>query len=165
MKTLIAFYNSIHNPSKCIETHYTWLWTNVIKQKKSLTNKRDSFRIEGGRWVSNPRPTEPQSVALTNWATSTISVPSLETACKCNTLFDYYQIFARFRCKKDFYWFQIEVHHRLHTKQNISSYTCSFTKDRRNAEAPEHKRQSLKQNSNRTLSQDALLDCIAKICI
>lgn len=120
MKTLIAFYNSIHSPSKCIETHYTWLWTNVIKQKKSLTNKRDSFRIEGGRWVSNPRPTEPQSVALTNWATSTISVPSLETACKCNTLFDYYQIFARFRCKKDFYWFQIEVHHRF--TRNKTSY-------------------------------------------
>ena len=37
--------------------------------------KRGDFHrlfFEGGRWDSNPRPTEPQSGTLTNWATSTI---------------------------------------------------------------------------------------------
>ena len=39
-----------------------------------FNKKRGSFEplLQGGRWDSNPRPTEPQSGTLTNWATPTI---------------------------------------------------------------------------------------------
>ena len=41
-------------------------------KKEGLSNFNES-PAKGGWWVSNPRPTEPQSVALANCATATIS--------------------------------------------------------------------------------------------
>ena len=38
-----------------------------------IQGKAGDFRFQGLRWVSNPRPSEPQSDALTDWATKSIS--------------------------------------------------------------------------------------------
>ena len=49
-------------------------------KKKELSDSSES-PVRGGWWVSNPRPTEPQSVALANCATATI------WGCKYNSFF------------------------------------------------------------------------------
>ena len=45
-----------------------------LPTKKGLLSKT----LSGGRWGSNPRPSEPQSDALTDWATSTILLLRLQ---------------------------------------------------------------------------------------
>ena len=45
--------------------------------KKEGLSKFNESPAKGGWWVSNPRPPEPQSGALANWATATIYVESL----------------------------------------------------------------------------------------
>ena len=39
-----------------------------------MIESNNSKDVLGGWWVSNPRPPEPQSGALTNWATATILI-------------------------------------------------------------------------------------------
>ena len=46
----------------------------------------------GGRWDSNPRPSEPQSVTLTDWATSTISTWNPKSVCKYRGFWVIFQI-------------------------------------------------------------------------
>ena len=48
-------------------------------QKIEIKKPTISSGLLGERWVSNPRPPEPQSGALTNWATITITIRNFRT--------------------------------------------------------------------------------------
>ena len=69
-------------------------WVNTQKNKRlKSTAYRATCLKEGGRRGSNPRPSEPQSDALTNWATSTMWLTSgCQSECKYNGFFVSVQI-------------------------------------------------------------------------
>ena len=67
----------------------------AMYNKKALLLQ--GFQTLGGRWDSNPRPSEPQSVTLTDWATSTIYDLISQIGCKYTRFCDIIQI----NCKKN----------------------------------------------------------------
>ena len=55
---------------KDVNIYITWKGKGINKKKPA--SKQDWFLKLGERWGSNPRPSEPQSDALTDWATFTM---------------------------------------------------------------------------------------------
>ncbi len=79
-------------------------WMSKRKNKKKLPIFRKFF-LRGPRWVSNPRPSEPQTDALTNWATK-----SIKSDCKYRIKLGIAKsILENIRVSENYLWKMIDI--------------------------------------------------------
>ena len=101
-----SFLSNRHVVQKSARTPVSTVHTHAkgIKRKRP-TSKADLYFWVGGWWGSNPRPSEPQSDALTDWTTATI----LFCGAKISRIF----VFANKYLYKNYKNIRLSIHYPL----------------------------------------------------